>query len=152
MPGSPRWVRRGMCPEWSNAEGAGDWRPGAEFSSMVRIRMKRMGRVHRPFFRINAVDKLSPRDGKVLEELGWYDPIAKDPSKQLQLNDERVKYWLSVGAQPSDTVNDILAKRGLIDADAWKAVRARRVKKKIEAAEKAKAAAAAAATGDVAGQ
>ncbi|MDX2114524.1 MAG: 30S ribosomal protein S16 [Planctomycetota bacterium] len=107
--------------------------------------MSRLGRIHRPFYRINAIDKRAPRNGKVLEELGWYDPVAKDPSKQLQLNDERVKYWLSVGAQPSDTVNDILANRGLIDAEAWKAVRAQRIKRKVEAAAKAKAAEAAAA-------
>lgn len=108
---------------------------------MLRIRMNRMGRTHRPFFRINAVDQRSPRDGSVVEQLGWYDPRAKDESKQLQLNDERVKYWLSVGAQPSDTMNDILAKRGLIDADKWKAVRASRVKRKLQLLEKAKAAA-----------
>lgn len=103
--------------------------------------MNRMGRVHRPFFRINAVDQRSPRDGSVVEQLGWYDPKAKDPAKQIQLDDERVKYWLSVGAQPSDTMNDILAKRGLINADAWKAVRASRVKRKLQMLEKAKAAA-----------
>lgn len=108
---------------------------------MLRIRMNRMGRTHRPFFRINAVDQRSPRDGSVVEQLGWFDPRAKDASKQIQLNDERVKYWLSVGAQPSDTMNDILAKRGLIDADKWKAVRASRVKRKLRMLEKAKAAA-----------
>ena len=95
--------------------------------------------------RISAVEKRSPRDGKVLEQLGWYDPIAKDPGKQLKLNVERVKHWLSVGAQPSDTVNDILARQGLIDADKWKAARASRVKKKMQMLEKAKAAAPAAA-------
>lgn len=105
---------------------------------MVRIRMSRMGRIHRPFFRINAVEKKSPRDGKILEQLGWYDPVAKDPTKQLELNVERIKHWLSVGAQPSDTVNDILAQKGLIDADKWKAKRAGRVKKKIADTAKAK--------------
>lgn len=106
---------------------------------MLRIRMSRMGRTHRPFFRINAVDQRSPRNGSVVEQLGWYDPVAKDPAKQLQLNDERVKYWLSVGAQPSDSMNDILAKRGLIDADKWKARRAERVKRKLKMQEIAKA-------------
>ncbi len=108
---------------------------------MVRIRMSRMGRIHHPFFRINAVDQRAPRNGSVVEQLGWYDPKAKDPAKQVQLNDERVKYWLSKGAQPSDTMNDLLAKRGLIDADKWKAVRASRVKRKLQMLEKAKAAA-----------
>ncbi len=109
--------------------------------SMVRIRMKRMGRTHRPFFRINAVDQRSPRDGRVIEQLGWYDPKAKDPAKQLHLEDERVKHWLKNGAQPSDTINDILAKRGLIDADAWKKKREARVKRKLLMLEKARAAA-----------
>jgi len=109
---------------------------------MVRIRMKRMGRTHRPFFRINAVEKRSPRDGKVLELLGWYDPVAKDPAKQVNLDIERIKHWLSKGAQPSDTVNDLLAKQGIIDAAAWKADRASRIKRKVEGMEKAKAAAA----------
>lgn len=110
--------------------------------------MNRMGRTHRPFFRINAVDQRSPRDGRIIEQLGWYDPVAKDPAKQLQLNIERVKHWLSVGAQGSDTVNDILAQQGLIDAEAWKQVRARRVKRKIAAMDKAKAEAAAAPAGE----
>jgi len=111
---------------------------------MVRIRLKRMGRRHRPFYRINAVDKRTQRDGKVLEQLGWFDPLVKDETKQVELNEERVRYWLSVGAQPSDTVNDILAKRNLIDAKAWADVRRKRVAKKIEKMNAEKAAAAAA--------
>ncbi len=90
---------------------------------MVRIRMQRLGRRNRPFYRINAIDKRTRRNGKVIENLGWYDPIAKDESKQLFLNGERIKYWLSVGAQPSDTVRDFLAKADLIDTVAWEAQR-----------------------------
>lgn len=90
---------------------------------MVRIRMNRMGRRHVPFFRINAIEKQVKRDGRVLESLGWYNPTAKDESKQLLLDEERVKFWLAQGAQPSDTMMDILAKRNLVDAEAWKAVR-----------------------------
>ncbi len=90
---------------------------------MVRIRMQRLGRRNRPFYRINAIDKRTRRDGKVIENLGWYDPIAKDESKQLSLNGERIKYWLSVGAQPSDTVRDFLAKADLIDTAEWEAQR-----------------------------
>jgi small subunit ribosomal protein S16 len=108
---------------------------------VVRIRMKRMGRRNRPFFRINAIDERVKRDGKVLEQLGWYNPIEKNESKQIKLNEERVKFWLSMGAQPSDTLKDILAKRNLIDAEAWKAERASRVARKI-ADQKAAAAAA----------
>jgi small subunit ribosomal protein S16 len=103
--------------------------------------MSRTGRRNRPFFRINAIDERVKRDGKVLEQLGWYNPIEKNESKQLKLNDERVKFWLEKGAQPSDTVKDMLAKRNLIDAEAWKAERASRVAKKI-ADQKAAAAAA----------
>lgn len=108
---------------------------------MVRIRMSRLGRKHRPFFRINAVEKRTPRDGKILEALGWYDPMARGDAKAVQLNSERIKHWLSMGAQPSDTVNDLLAKHGLIDAEAWKKVRRNRSAKKIKDQAAAKAAA-----------
>jgi small subunit ribosomal protein S16 len=74
---------------------------------MVVLRLKRLGRTHRPFFRLNAIDKRAPRDGRVIEELGWYDPIAAE-DKQLNLKIERIDYWLSVGAQPSDTVKSLL--------------------------------------------
>lgn len=110
--------------------------------------MKRMGRTHRPFFRINAVDKRAPRDGKVLEQLGWFDPLQKDPLKAVNLNAERIKHWLAHGAQPSDSVNDILARHGLIDAEKWKAVRARRVANKLKIQERAQAKAAAGAKGE----
>jgi len=79
----------------------------------VKIRMTRMGRRHRPFFRINAIDSRAPRDGKILEKLGHYDPIEKDQAKQIVLNHERVKYWLDNGAVPSDTVSQILLKEGI---------------------------------------
>ena len=74
---------------------------------MVVLRLKRVGRTHRPFFRVNAIDKRAPRDGRVIEELGWYDPIAAE-DKQLNLKIDRIDYWLSVGAQPSDTVKSLL--------------------------------------------
>ena len=72
-----------------------------------------MGRTHRSFFRLNAIDGRAPRDGKVIEQLGWYDPCNKDPEKQVELNLDRIKYWLSVGAQPSDTVGDLLKRHGV---------------------------------------
>ena len=80
---------------------------------MVVLRLKRMGRRHRPFYRVNAMDKRSPRDGRVIEALGWFDPLAED-DKQMSLKADRIKYWLSVGAQPSDTVRTLL-KRSDID-------------------------------------
>jgi len=80
---------------------------------VVKLRLKRMGRRHRPFYRINAMDSRTPRDGRVLEELGYYDPLAKDEAKQVKINVERVKHWLDNGAQPSDTVRDLLRKNGI---------------------------------------
>jgi small subunit ribosomal protein S16 len=77
------------------------------------LRMTRMGRRNRPYFRINAIDSRNPRDGKIIEKLGHYDPIEKDLSKQIVLNMERVKYWLDNGAIPSDTVSEILLKLGI---------------------------------------
>jgi small subunit ribosomal protein S16 len=79
----------------------------------VRLRLKRMGRRHRSFFRLNAVDGRSPRDGRVIEQLGWYDPNANEPDKQVFLNRERIEHWLSVGAKPSDTVRQILTRQGI---------------------------------------
>jgi len=78
----------------------------------VRIRMKKMGRTHRPYFRICAVDGRRPRDGRVLEELGSYDPMIRDVDARAQLNDERISYWLGVGAQPSDNVKVLIKKYG----------------------------------------
>ena len=79
----------------------------------VKLRMTRIGRRHRPFFRINAVESRTPRDGRVLEKLGHYDPIEKDPAKQIVLNRERTEYWLDKGAIPSDTVSQILLRHGI---------------------------------------
>ncbi len=79
----------------------------------VKLRMTRIGRRHRPFFRINAVESRRPRDGEILEKLGHYDPIAKDKDKQIVLNTERVRYWLDKGAIPSDTVSQILLRLGI---------------------------------------
>ena len=79
----------------------------------VKLRMTRMGRRHRPYFRINAVESRTPRDGKVLEQLGRYDPIEKDQAKQVVLDIERAKYWLDKGAIPSDTVSQILLRLGI---------------------------------------
>jgi small subunit ribosomal protein S16 len=78
----------------------------------VKIRMKMMGRKHRPFFRICACDSRSPRDGKVLEELGAYDPMVSDTDARVTFNYERLKYWLGVGAQPSENVRVLIKKYG----------------------------------------
>lgn len=78
----------------------------------VRIRMKKMGRKHRAFFRICAVDSRSPRDGRVIEELGTYDPKVPDIDARVVLNNERVAYWLSVGAKASEHCNVFIKKYG----------------------------------------
>jgi small subunit ribosomal protein S16 len=78
----------------------------------VRIRMKKMGRTHRAFFRVCAFDQSAPRDGKALEELGTYDPSVPDSDARAVLNGERVAYWLSVGAQPSEKVAVLIKKYG----------------------------------------
>ncbi len=78
----------------------------------VKIRMKKLGRKHRPFFRICATDARSPRDGRVIEELGTYDPSIPETDARCQLNGERVEYWLGVGAQPSEKVRVLIKKYG----------------------------------------
>jgi small subunit ribosomal protein S16 len=76
----------------------------------VRIRMKMMGRKHRPYFRIVAIDHHQPRNGRVLEELGTYDPMVTDKTKRVTLIPDRIKYWQSVGALTSDKVAVLLKK------------------------------------------
>ena len=79
----------------------------------VKIRMKKLGRNRRPFFRICAMDSRAPRDGKVIEELGLYDPLVKEVDARATLKADRIAYWLSVGAQPSDKVAVLIKKYGL---------------------------------------
>ncbi len=78
----------------------------------VRIRLKRMGRKARPFYRLCATDVRAPRDGKVIEELGHYDPMVADTDARAILKTERIDYWLSVGAQPSDAARTLIKKYG----------------------------------------
>ena|SRR5579872_2706839 len=79
----------------------------------VKLRLKRMGRSNRSFFRLNAIDSRAPRDGRVIEELGYYDPRSKDTAKQFVAKLDRCKHWLDVGAVPSETVSSLLKKSGL---------------------------------------
>ena len=76
----------------------------------VRIRMKMMGRKHRPYYRIVAIDHKQPRGGRVVEELGSYDPMVKNTDERVRLKADRVKYWMSVGALPSEKVAVLLKK------------------------------------------
>jgi small subunit ribosomal protein S16 len=78
----------------------------------VVIRMKKMGKAHRAFFRICASDKRAPRDGRVLEELGTYDPAVPETDARARFKAERVAYWLGVGAQPSEKVAVLIKKYG----------------------------------------
>lgn len=79
---------------------------------MVRIRLKRIGRKHQPHYRIVVTDSRSPRDGRFIAEIGWFDPrSAKD---QIKIDGELAKSWIAKGAQPSDTVRGILATAGVI--------------------------------------
>lgn len=84
----------------------------------VRIRLKRVGRRHRSSFRLAAMDSRSARDSRVIEELGIYDPAHVNPDLRVKLNRERIDYWLSVGAQPSDTVRRLLEKDKPVAVDA----------------------------------
>ena len=76
----------------------------------VRIRLKRIGKIHHPIYRVVVVDSRKKRDGRVIEEVGKYDP-NQQPSL-IELNSERIQYWLSVGAQPSDAVHRFLVLSG----------------------------------------
>ena len=78
----------------------------------VSIRMKKIGRSHQNFFRICAMDKRAPRHGRPLEELGTYDPHVKETDARALLKPERIDYWLSVGAQPSERVAVLIKKYG----------------------------------------
>ena len=78
----------------------------------VKIRLKRMGMKKKPFYRVVVADIRSPRDGRFIEEIGYYNPV-EDPAV-IKFDEERAKYWLSTGAQPTDTVRGLLKKGGLL--------------------------------------
>ena len=75
---------------------------------MVKIRLRRMGAKKAPYYRIIVADSRSPRDGRFIEELGIYDPMAD--GEKIKVDLERAKYWISNGAQPTDTVRGLLKK------------------------------------------
>lgn len=79
----------------------------------VVIRLRRTGRTNLPCFRITATDSRFPRDGRSLENLGLYDPLRKEGPTQVQLNRERIEYWLGQGAKASDSVAAILRRQGI---------------------------------------
>lgn len=129
----------------------------------VAIRLSRGGAKKRPYYRIVAADSRSPRDGKYLEQIGTYNPLlAKDDEKRVQLNEDRARHWLSVGAQPSDRVARFLDNAGIREraarnnpkkgepGDAAKERAEEKAAKAAEAEEAAKAAQAEAASADAA--
>ena len=75
---------------------------------MVSIRLRRKGRKNRPYYDVVAADKHSPRDGKFIELLGTYDPVARE--NNVVLKAERIRHWLKCGAQPTDTVRSFFKK------------------------------------------
>ncbi|MBO6218018.1 MAG: 30S ribosomal protein S16 [Treponema sp.] len=80
---------------------------------VVKIRLKKFGAAKRPCYRIVIQDARKPRDGVTIEEIGTYQPVTQKDGNQVTIDMERAKYWISVGAQPTDTVKKILSKNGL---------------------------------------
>lgn len=76
----------------------------------VKLRLKRMGAKSKPFYRIVAADSRSPRDGKFIEVVGTYNPVGKD--EQVKIDEEKAMKWLNNGAQPTDTVRNLLSQSG----------------------------------------
>jgi small subunit ribosomal protein S16 len=72
--------------------------------------MKMLGRKHRPYFRIVAIDSRQPRNGRIIEELGSYDPMIRNTDDRVKLKPDRIKYWMSVGAKPSERVATLIEK------------------------------------------
>ena len=79
----------------------------------VKIRLTRIGKKKAPSYRVIVADSRSPRDGRFIEEIGYYDPMTKPA--EIKVDNERAKYWLGVGAQPTDTVRILLKKSGAIE-------------------------------------
>ena len=79
---------------------------------MVKIRLKRMGANKKPFYRVVVADSRAPRDGKFIEEIGYYNPMT-DPA-DIKIDEEKAKKWLGTAAQPTDTVKKLFQKSGIL--------------------------------------
>ena len=79
---------------------------------MVKIRLKRMGAHKKPFYRVVVADSRSPRDGRFIEEIGYYNPMTEPAT--ISIDEEKAKKWLGKGAQPTDTVKFLFKKNGII--------------------------------------
>jgi len=125
----------------------------------LKIRLSRGGAKKRPFYRIVVADSRSPRDGRFIEKVGTYNPmVAKDHADRLNVNEDRIKHWLGLGAMPTDRVARFLSNLGLVEKPAIhdqtkqhapKTRAVERMKEREEKAEAAKAAAAEAAAAPV---
>ena len=80
---------------------------------MVKIRLKRMGAHKKPFYRVVVADSRRSRDGKFIEEIGYYNPLEEPPV--IKIDDEKAKTWLANGAQPTDVVKGLFKKSGIIE-------------------------------------
>lgn len=79
----------------------------------VKIRLKRMGAKKKPFYRLVVADSRAPRDGKFIEEIGYFNPVSKE--EMIKIDDEKAVKWLKNGAQPTDTVRDLFKKHGVME-------------------------------------
>ena len=102
----------------------------------VMIRLKRCGRRHRPFYRVEAIEKRNARQGKSLEIVGHYDPFVEDQQKRVKLNVERIQHWIDQGARPSETVTSFLRKVDVKYGQTKTSRRAKQRDKKRAAAKK----------------
>ena len=78
----------------------------------VKIRLRRMGAKKAPFYRVFVADSRSPRDGRFIEEIGYYNPVAQ-PEAEVKIDSEKVEKWLKNGAQPTDVVKRLFTKAGI---------------------------------------
>ncbi|HOK35313.1 MAG TPA: 30S ribosomal protein S16 [Candidatus Pacearchaeota archaeon] len=102
---------------------------------MLIIRLQRVGKKNQPFFRVVLTEKTAPPKGKYIENLGYLDPRTK----KCDFNVERIKYWLSKGAQPSDSAWNLFIKKGVIEGEKRKLKIKNKKEKKVEKEQKPKA-------------
>lgn len=102
----------------------------------LKIRLRKQGRNNRPFYRLVLTDARAPRDGKYLENLGWYNPFESELDKTLSVNAERVQYWLNLGAEFSESAESLVAKAA---PSIKKIETAKELNRKAKAATKRKA-------------
>ncbi|MFR1323616.1 30S ribosomal protein S16 [Ezakiella massiliensis] len=96
----------------------------------VKIRLRRMGSKKNPFYRVVVADSRAPRNGRFIEEIGYYNPVSNP--KVCKIDGDRAEYWIGVGAKPTDTVNYLLKQYNVLD------VKSKGVEKEVEVAEEEK--------------